>query len=274
MQSSTLLIKYGGNAMINQELKFQIAQVLNTLKLAGHKIVLVHGGGPFINKALEKAKIASEFIEGQRQTSTEALAEIQKTLIGEVNADLVQIFSKNNLSAVGLSGLDAQMVQVEKKILIKTNSKGIKDEVDLGRVGQVKKVDPSLIHSLLSNHYTPIIACIGADESGLTFNVNADDFAGEIASAIHADYYISLTDVDGLYENYPDPDSLISTIPLAKLQELYGSIIQGGMIPKIQSCELALKKGVKNALIINGTKPEQLLNFFEQNHKLGTTITQ
>lgn len=274
MQPSTLLIKYGGNAMINQELKLQIARALNSLKLAGHKIVIVHGGGPFINKALENAQITSTFIEGQRQTSIEALVEIQKTLIGEVNADLVQLFSKNNLSAVGLSGLDSQMVQVEKKILIKKNTTGNIDEIDLGRVGQVKKVDPSLIHSLLSNHYTPIIACIGADEAGFTYNVNADDFAGEIASVIQADYYISLTDVDGLYENYPDPASLISTIPLEKLQELYGSIIQGGMIPKIQSCELALKKGVKNALIINGTKPEQLLDFFEKNKTLGTTITQ
>ncbi|GAB2627959.1 acetylglutamate kinase [Belliella aquatica] len=274
MQPSTLLIKYGGNAMINQELKLQIALALNTLKLAGHKIVLVHGGGPFINKALEKAQISSEFIEGQRKTSPEALFEIQKTLIGEVNADLVQLFSKNHLSAVGLSGLDSQMVQVEQKRLIKTDSTGITDEIDLGRVGQVKKVDASLIHSLLLNHFTPIIACIGADEEGLTYNINADDFAGEIASAIQADYYISLTDVDGLYENYPDPDSLISTISLKKLQGLYGSIIQGGMIPKIQSCELALKKGVKNALIINGTKPEQLLDFFESNIKLGTTITQ
>ncbi|AFL83997.1 N-acetylglutamate kinase [Belliella baltica DSM 15883] len=274
MQPATLLIKYGGNAMINQELKLQIASALNTLKLAGHKIVLVHGGGPFINKALEKAQITSEFIEGQRQTNAEALFEIQKTLIGEVNADLVQLFSNNNLSAVGLSGLDAGMVQVEKKILSRKNASGELDNIDLGRVGQVKKVDSSLIQSLLSNHYTPVIACIGADESGIAYNVNADDFAGEIASALHADYYISLTDVDGLYENYPDPASLISTIPLEDLPKLYGSIIQGGMIPKIQSCELALKKGVKNALIINGTKPEQLLDFFEKNIRLGTTITQ
>lgn len=274
MQPSTLLIKYGGNAMINQELKLQIAQALESLKLAGHKIVIVHGGGPFINQALERAKIPSEFIEGQRKTSQEALIEIQKTLLGEVNIDLVQLFSKNNLSAVGLSGLDSLMVRVEKKCLIKTNSTGIETEVDLDRVGQVKKVDASLIHLLLSNHYTPVIACIGSDETGLAFNINADDFAGEIASAIQADYYVSLTDVDGLYENYPDPNSLISAISSENLHDFYGSIIRGGMIPKIQSCELAIKNGVKNALIINGTKPKQLLDFFQNNKKIGTTITQ
>ncbi|MCH7398613.1 acetylglutamate kinase [Belliella sp. DSM 107340] len=274
MQSLKLLIKYGGNAMINKELKQQIAQALFLLKKAGHQITLVHGGGPFINNALEKAKIASEFIEGQRQTSPEALEEIQKTLIGEVNSDLTHLFSQHQLSAVGLSGLDCEMVRVEKKKLQKTTENGIIDEIDLGRVGQVKSVDTSLINTLLNQNFTPVIACLGADEDGLVYNINADDFAGEIGAALDVDYYVSLTDVDGLYRNYPDPASLISNISLEDLPKYYGSIIQGGMIPKIQSCELALKKGVKNALILNGTKPKQLLDFFENKLKSGTTISQ
>ncbi|MFD2035806.1 acetylglutamate kinase [Belliella marina] len=274
MQSSKLLIKYGGNAMVNQELKQQIAQALFRLKQAGHQIVLVHGGGPFINRALERSQIVSEFIEGQRQTSPEALEEIQKTLIGEVNADLVHLFSQNQLSAVGISGLDSQMVQVEKKLLSKIDANGILDEIDLGRVGQVKSINTSLIDTLLEKNFTPIIACIGGDENGLAYNINADDFAGEIAAALQVDYYISLTDVDGLYGNYPDPASLITSLSVADLPKYYGSIIQGGMIPKIQSCESALKKGVKNVLIINGTKPKELLGFFEKGLKSGTTISK
>lgn len=274
MPSSKLLIKYGGNAMINQELKVQIAQTLYRLKNAGHDIVLVHGGGPFINTALKKANIPSEFIEGQRQTSPEAMFEIQKTLIGEVNADLVKVFSRQGLKAVGMSGLDNQSVIVSPKKLQFNLSDGSLEEVDLGRVGQISSVDPALTQSLLQAKFLPIMACIAADTEGLSYNVNADDFAGEVAAAIEADYYISLTDVDGLYQNYPDPTSILNTISLSELPDLYGKIIQGGMIPKIQSLENALKKGVKNSLILNGTQPEQLLNYFEKGSTIGTTITQ
>ncbi|EKB48654.1 acetylglutamate kinase [Cecembia lonarensis] len=273
MPSSKLLIKYGGNAMINQTLKLQIAQSLYRLKNAGHEIVLVHGGGPFINKALEKANIPSEFIEGQRQTSPEAMFEIQKTLKGEVNGDLVKVFSQQGLKAVGLSGLDNQTVLVSPKKLKLTLSDGIIDEIDLGRVGQITSVDPELILSLIEKKFLPILACIAADTEGLAYNVNADDFAGEVAASIQADYYISLTDVDGLYQNYPDPTSILRNISLGDLPNLYGKIIQGGMIPKIQSLENALKKGVKNALILNGTQPEQLLAYFEKGSTIGTTIT-
>ena len=273
MSSSKLLIKYGGNAMINQELKVQIAQTLYRLKHAGHEIVLVHGGGPFINKTLEKAKIPSEFIEGQRRTSPEAMIEIQKTLIGEVNADLVKIFSQQGLKAIGLSGLDNQAVIVNPKKLQFNLPDGSLEEVDLGRVGQISSIDADLIHSLLQGKFLPIMACIAADTEALSYNVNADDFAGEVAAAIQADYYISLTDVDGLYQNYPDPISILHAISLSELPDLYGKIIQGGMIPKIQSLENALKKGVKNALILNGTQPEQLLAYFEKGSTIGTTIT-
>ena len=273
MHSSKLLIKYGGNAMVNQKLKSQIAATLQHLKKAGHQIVLVHGGGPFINQALEQAKIHSEFIQGQRKTSPEAMEVVQKTLIGEVNADLVTLFSKHQLHAVGLSGLDANLVKVSAKKIQVKQANGTIDQLDLGRVGEIETVQPILIESLVKDGFMPVIACIGTDAEGLPYNINADDFAGEIAAAIEADYYISLTDVDGLYENYPDPKSVLKEIALKQLPSFYGNIIQGGMIPKIQSCENALKKGVKNALILNGTKPEQLLQFFEKNQVLGTKIT-
>lgn len=272
MLSSKLLIKYGGNAMINQQLQIQIAQTLKQLSDTGHEIVLVHGGGPFINRALEKAQINSEFIQGQRQTSPEAFKEIQKTLIGEVNANLVTTFSQYGVKAIGLSGLDNQTVTVKQKKLQLSLSDGTNEEVDLGRVGEITTINPELISTLSQNKFIPVMASIGADQNGLGYNINADDFAGEIAAAIKADYYISLTDVEGLYRHYPDPHSIVRTISLQELPQLYGSVIQGGMIPKIQSCENALKKGVKNALILNGTKPEQLLHYFETEEKIGTTI--
>ncbi len=274
MQSSKLLIKYGGNAMVNQALKSQIATALQHLRKAGHQIVLVHGGGPFINQTLEQARIHSEFVEGQRKTSPEAMEVVKKTLIGEVNTDLVSLFSKHQLQAVGISGLDSNMVKVSPKKLQVTLPSGEIDQLDLGRVGEIETIQPRLIETLVNDGFMPVIACIGSDGKELTYNINADDFAGEIAAAIQADYYISLTDVDGLYENYPDPASILRQIALENLPSLYGTVIQGGMIPKIQSCENALKKGVKNALILNGTKPEQLLAFFEKNQELGTTITQ
>ncbi|MCH7411604.1 acetylglutamate kinase [Belliella sp. DSM 111904] len=274
MQSSKLLIKYGGNAMVNHELKSQIARALLMLRKAGHHITLVHGGGPFISTALNEANIPSEFIEGQRKTSAEAMAVVKQTLLGDVNADLVALFSTHGLNPVGISGHDGNLVQVTPKHMQLQDANGETIEIDLGRVGSIQHVNPELLASLSQAGFTPVIACIGPDAAGNSYNINADDFAGEIAAAIQADYYISLTDVDGLYEDYPDPQSILREIPLAELPSLYGKVIQGGMIPKIQSCENALKRGVKNALILNGTKPEQLMEFFENGQKIGTTITQ
>lgn len=272
MSPSKILIKYGGNAMTNANLQKNIAEQIHLLKQVGHQIVLVHGGGPFINRALEKAAIHSKFIEGQRVTSPEALVEIQKTLIGDVNANLVKIFNACGVEAVGLSGLDGKMILSKKKTLQMTLASGKIENEDLGSVGEITQVDPNLIEILLKNKFTPIIACIASDSDGKAHNVNADDFAGVLAVAIKADFYITLTDVDGLYLDFPDPSSILNQISLSQLPELYGSVIQGGMIPKIQAIEAALNSGLSNALILNGTKPEQLYQFFEEHIKIGTTI--
>lgn len=272
MSPSTILIKYGGNAMTNTVLQKKIAEQIRLLKLAGHQIMLVHGGGPFINRALEKADILSEFIEGQRFTSPEALMEIQKTLIGDVNTNLVKIFNNCDVRAVGLSGVDGRMVLVTKKSLQMTMTSGKIESRDLGRVGEVIQIDSDLIEILISNNFTPILACIASDIGGNAYNVNADNFAGALAAALKADYYITLTDVDGLYLDFPDPKSILDLVSIKQLPELYGTVIKGGMIPKIQSIEAALNSGLSNALILNGTKPEQLYQFFEENKRIGTTI--
>jgi acetylglutamate kinase len=273
MIPSKILIKYGGNAMTHATLQGQIAEQIFRLKQSGHKVVLVHGGGPFINLALEKANIHSQFVEGQRVTSPEAFEEIQKTLIGEVNTDLVKAFNKSGIKAVGLSGLDGQTVLAEKKKLFFSHPNGQTEEKDLGRVGEISHIDPSLIDALTQEGFTPIIACIAADKNGNGYNVNADNFAGALAAALKADFYLSLTDVDGLYREFPDPESIIAHIQLHQLEELYGTVIQGGMIPKIQSIETALRLGLSKALILNGTRPEQIFQFFVEKKTIGTTIT-
>jgi acetylglutamate kinase len=164
------------------------------------------------------------------------------------------------------------MVIAKKKLLQKTLSSVKVENEDLGSVGEIIKIDPDLIEILLGNGFNPLIACIASDVEGNAYNINADNFAGSLAAALKADFYITLTDVDGLYRDFPDPSSILNEISLSQLRELYGSVIRGGMIPKMQAIEAALNSGLSNALILNGTKAEQLYQFFEENKKTGTTI--
>lgn len=262
MSYQKVLIKYGGNAMISNPLKEQIATQIKKLLDHGIQVVLVHGGGPFIDSALQKAGIKSEFFEGQRITSLEALPVIERTLKGEVNGALVNIFNKTGMKAVGLSGKDGKLVTAQKI------------SADLGYVGEVQQVNTHFLDLLLTNHYLPMVTCLGSDDEGNDYNINGDTFAGKIASALQVDAYIVLTDVDGLYQRYPDPASLITQLTLADLPSHYHHTITGGMLPKILSCENALSSGVKKTVILNGTKPEQISNYLLENKIIGTTITQ
>ena len=308
MKKKRILIKYGGNAMTSDALKNEIAAIIAQISKAGVEVVLVHGGGPFINKALEAAGIVSEFFDGQRYTTAEALVHIEKALKGEVNSSLVGLLNRTGLRAVGLSGKDGMMVTAEKRWHTRTGGehegeskleskghdeggkgefgdkkdeiKGQKDEIedgnegkiDIGLVGNVIAVDPLLIDLMLSNGYTPVIACIASDMAGNDYNINADMLAGHIAAALNVDEYIVLTDVDGLFRNFPDPGSLIREISLSDLPELYRDVVRGGMIPKVQSCEIALKGGVGRAVMLNGTKPAQIRELVMEQGAPGTVI--
>ncbi|MDN3670570.1 acetylglutamate kinase [Echinicola jeungdonensis] len=274
MVTRKVLIKYGGNAMTKQSLKYEIAKKVKELQEHGIQVVLVHGGGPFINKALESAGIASQFYDGQRHTTEEALSHIEKTLKGEVNSSLVGVFNQAGLSAVGLSGKDGQMVTAVKRWHYSRDNGGKVQKIDLGQVGDVKKVDCSLLRILLDRNYIPIITCIASDLKGDDYNINADVFAGKVASALQVDDYIVLTDVDGVFENYPDPKSILKEIHFNELDQYYNKGIQGGMIPKIESCKTALQGGVKRAIILNGTQPEQIIKYILGKEKIGTTITK
>jgi acetylglutamate kinase len=270
MSRRKVLIKYGGNAMINENLKEQIANQIKALQQHDVQVVLVHGGGPFINKALDEAGIASEFFEGQRKTTKEALSVIERTLKGEVNSSLVNIFNRAGLQAVGLSGKDGPIALAEKKQQESKNG----SPTDLGQVGEVKSVNTKLLDLLLDGGFLPVITCLGSDEEGIDYNINGDVFAGKIAAALEVDDYVVLTDVDGLYQNYPDPASIIHQLSLSQLPSYYGTVITGGMIPKIQSCEDAVASGVKRAVILNGTKPGQISDYILENTKIGTSLSK
>ncbi|WP_192347091.1 acetylglutamate kinase [Algoriphagus sp. Y33] len=269
MSKQRILIKYGGNAMINPQLQQEIAAQIFKLQEAGYEVIMVHGGGPFINKALEKAAIKSHFVDGLRVTEAIAFAEIQKALIGEVNADLISTLNQNKLKAIGLSGKDAGMVRAKK--YLHTSADG--SRVDLGMVGEITDIDNSLINLLCKSGYVPVVACLADGADGTSYNINADTFAGKLAAAVNADQLIVLTDVDGLFLNYPDPASIIDQLNETTVKAHMGTTIQGGMIPKIQSCMLALQEGVKKAIILNGTKPKQISDYVIDREKIGTTLT-
>ncbi|MFT4754492.1 MAG: acetylglutamate kinase [Salibacteraceae bacterium] len=260
VQKKILLFKYGGNAMTNSTIKKSILANILALKKKGYDVVISHGGGPFIKDMLTKVNLKTEFIDGLRCTSPEAYIYIEMVLKGQVNSDLVNTINSMGYSAVGISGKDGKTVVAHKKIH-KREVNGVMQDIDLGQVGDVSKVNTPLIYQLLENGFIPVVACIGADENGVGYNINGDTFAGYLAGALQADQFIILTDVDGLLKDKDDPTSIIRKISLPELHALKGDgIIQGGMIPKMEACETAINKGARSAKIINGTQPEQIIN--------------
>ncbi len=257
--------------MLQEELQRAIVKNIVRLTKESYRVVVVHGGGPFIRRALDRAGVESEFVDGHRKTTPEALHHIETALKGEVNGTLVRLFNQAGARPVGLSGKDGGMVIVERRFHV-VEEGGEKEKKDIGHVGDVVSVDTELLHRLLDGGYLPVVACLAADEDGRDYNVNADMFAGHLAGALQADRYLVLTDVDGLLRDLGDPDSLISRLSLQDLPALAGTVVKGGMIPKVESCEVALRGGAKLAGIINGTKPEQLLSAVSGEERTGTVI--
>ncbi|MGF1636922.1 MAG: acetylglutamate kinase [Cyclobacteriaceae bacterium] len=263
----TLVIKYGGNAMTSPDLKNAVIKAICEIQHQGHRVIIVHGGGPFINTMLELAGIQSEFIDGHRKTDPASLRYIEMTLKGEVNSDLVRLANGNGVRAVGLSGKDGRFVTASKRSYVKNGL-----TIDLGSVGDVTSIDTKLIDLLLENRFMPIVASIAGGVDGQDYNVNADMFAGHLAGAVKADAYWVLTDVDGLLQNKNDSSSLIEKIRAEELEALKGTVIQGGMIPKIDSCLDALRGGAAMVRIINGTKPLAFDQYLNENVAGGTRI--
>ncbi|MCC5943561.1 MAG: acetylglutamate kinase [Bernardetiaceae bacterium] len=254
--------------MRRPELQTAIITHIKQMKSSGLEVILVHGGGPFIQEILDQVGLESTFVAGHRYTSAAMMPYVEMALKGKVNGRLVGECQRQGMQAIGLSGKDGNSVIATKRHHIAKNG----DIHDLGQVGDVAQVNTDLIELLLKHGYLPIFTCIASDTNGLDYNINADMFAGHLAAALQVDSYVVLTDVDGLMQDIKKPESMINELKLQDIEPLKGEIIQGGMIPKIDSCVIALENGAGSARILNGTKPEQLSDLFVHQKPLGTLI--
>ena len=243
-----VVVKYGGNAMTNDYLKQAVMRDIVMLSIVGIKVVLVHGGGPEINAMLNKVGKQSQFVNGLRYTDDETIEIVQMVLAGKVNKDLVSLLEKHNGKAVGLCGIDGQMI--EAKMLSE----------DMGYVGEITNVNPEIIFNSLNNGYTPVISTVGRAPDGTVYNINADTAAARIAAEMNASNLILLTDIKGLLEDKDDENTLIRTLGVSEVPYLKKQgIISGGMIPKIDCCVEAVRRGVNKANIIDGRIPHSIL---------------
>lgn len=267
--SSLICIKVGGNALVDEKTKASIISQICDLHHRGFRPVIIHGGGIEIQQLLDDVGLESEFVAGHRKTDARTMNYVEMALSGFVNKELVGLLNQAGVKAVGISGKDAGMVKAKKRYHIENG-----EEFDLGFVGDVDVVDTSLIQSLAAAGYLPVISPVSIGSDGSSYNINADMFAGHLAGALKADKLIALTNIDGLLSDVNDPDSIIETLTPDEARSLFGSVIQGGMIPKIESCLIALEKGVNSAHIINGTKEGNLLRIFTDSELFGTTISK
>ncbi|ACX71923.1 acetylglutamate kinase [Methanocaldococcus vulcanius M7] len=269
------VVKYGGHAMIDEKAKNWTAQDVVLLKYVGINPVVVHGGGPEINKAMEKMGKKPEFVHGLRITDEETLDIVEMVLAGKINGDIVSKLSKFGGKAVGLSGKSGRIILAKKKLKKIKTDKGEEIEVDLGRVGETVEVNTDLLEILINNNYIPVVSPIGLDERGEAYNLNADTVAGDIAGALKAEKLILITDVDGIMDDINDPNTIHKRLTVSEVKKMIeDGRIKGGMIPKVESALYALDHGVKSVHIINGKIPHALLLEIFTEEGIGTMITK
>ena len=268
-----MVIKYGGHAMVDEELKLAFAKDIVLMKYVGIKPVIVHGGGPQISQMMERLGLKPVFIEGQRVTDEETMNVVEMVLVGTVNKQIVSLINHVGGRAVGLSGRDGELIQVEKMTIYKYSGEDRPPEIiDIGRVGKVKKVNPEVLFTLLEREFIPVIAPVGVGEDGQAYNVNADLVAGALAGALQAEKLIYLTDVEGVKDA---EGKLISTLKVSEVEELISSgVARGGMIPKLKSARKAISQGVKKVHIIDGRVPHSLIIELFTDEGLGTQILE
>ena len=258
-----VIIKYGGNAMVNEELKLQVMEDIVLLWLIGVKVVLIHGGGPEISATMNKMGKQAEFINGLRVTDKETIDIVQMVLAGKVNKDLVNLLQTKGGHAIGLSGLDGGILEAV-----------IRDE-KLGYVGDITKVRTQPITDILEKNYIPVISTIAGDRQGSTYNINGDTAAAAIAGALHAERLIMMTDIAGILMDKDDPSTLIPSVTVSEAKALYEKgVISGGMIPKVDCCIEALEKGVENVCIMDGRIPHSILMELLTDEGAGTMVTK
>ena len=258
-----IVVKYGGSAMVDEELKQHVIQDVTLLKLVGFKPIIVHGGGKEISRWVEKAGMEPEFVNGLRKTD-EATMEIAEMVLNKVNKSLVKLVQELGVNAVGISGKDGGMLKVEKKY---SNGQ------DIGYVGEITQVNPQILYDLLEKDFLPIVCPIGMDENYDSYNINADDAACAIARAVHAEKLAFLTDIEGVYKDKDNPDTLISELHVHEAEKLISEgYVGGGMIPKLQNCIDAIEEGVNRVHILDGRIPHSLLLEIFTNKGIGTAI--
>ncbi|MFZ7120100.1 MAG: acetylglutamate kinase [Eubacteriaceae bacterium] len=259
-----IVIKYGGSAMIDEKLKQSVIKDICLMKLVGIKPVVVHGGGKRISEMLKNMGKEAKFIQGLRVTDDETMEVAEMVLSGSVNKEIVQLFQQQGLKAVGISGKDGSTIIAKKKLL---------DGMDIGWVGEIEKINPQLLKSLIKDDFIPVIAPIACDFNNNTYNINADYVAGAIASQLKAEKLVYLTDVEGVLEDVNEKNSLISKIHLNEIDKyIKNNVIEGGMIPKIQCCAESIKNGVSSVHILDGRVEHSLLLEVFTNSGIGTMI--
>ena len=261
--NKVLVIKYGGNAMINKTLKQQVMEDVALLHLIGVKVVLVHGGGPEISDTLKRIGKEAKFVDGLRVTDRETVEVVHMVLAGKINKTLVKLLESKGGKAMGISGIDGHMIMAK-----------VKDE-KLGYVGEITSVNVQPILDLLEKDYIPVISTVGSDLEGNTYNINADTAAAHIAGALRAERLITMTDITGVMMDPHDPESLMPCIDLVDAKELMEEgVISGGMIPKIECCIDAISYGVRKVIILDGRVPHAILMEVLTNEGAGTMVVK
>ncbi|MBR1968537.1 MAG: acetylglutamate kinase [Clostridia bacterium] len=256
-----LVVKYGGNAMINQTLKEQVMEDLVLLTLVGVKVVLVHGGGPEISEMMAKLGKKPEFVDGLRVTDKETVDIVQMVLAGKVNKSLVNFLEMKGGKAMGVSGMDGRLIEAKMK------------DKRLGYVGEITKINIDCVKDLLEKGYIPVISTVGCDDEGNVYNINGDTAAARIAGALNAERLIMMTDIAGLLKDKDDPSTLIPEITISQANELMANgVVQGGMIPKVKCCIDAIGHGVKNVVIMDGRIPHSILMEILTDEGAGTMV--
>ncbi|MBI5636770.1 MAG: acetylglutamate kinase [Nitrospinae bacterium] len=268
----TIVIKYGGAAMVQEDLKASFARDIVLMKLIGMDPVIVHGGGPQINKTLERMGVQSRFIEGHRVTDEETVNVVEMVLVGKVNKEIVALINGAGGRAVGLSGKDGRLIEAEKKLIaIPTAAENRPEIIDIGLVGKVTKINTGVLETLDRGNFIPVIAPVGAGANGETYNINADTVAGEVAAALKAEKLMLLTDTNGVWDG---DKKLIPALDEKRIQKLIADgVIAGGMLPKVDCCLKALAGGVKKTHIIDGRVVHSVLLEIFTREGVGTQIT-
>lgn len=270
----TVVVKYGGNAMIHEELKEKVMQDIALMKYVGMRVVVVHGGGPDITGFLKKVGKESEFVSGLRVTDEETVQIAEMVLVGKINKEIVSMLNRAGVSAVGLSGKDAGLIKAKKKLAV-VHADGEQRLVDIGFVGEVTSVNTTLLNDLLDQGYVPVIAPIGMGENYESYNINADYVAAEVAGKLKAEKLLLLTDIEGIYADYHDKATFISTLTHQKAREMIQSgSIAGGMIPKVEACLRSLEVGAVKTHIIDGRQQHSLLLEIFTPQGIGTQVVK